>query len=260
VTARSAAHRLATARRWARGLLGCARPCPICGRHARLTGASWRHAYLRCTSCGLIYVSELPAAAEVYASYGAVHRGTYQVEHKLNWSAWRAHKQRTLEALELPLLERSLGGRAGRALEVGCGEGQLLAVLRERGWDASGIELNASLSEQARRLGFLVATAALEEATPSGPFDLVLMVHLIEHLRHPLAALERIRGSLRTEGWLLVETPLRPDLDNIDHLYCFSAAALDLALRRSRFVPRRWFDYVDDHYRHHNLAVAAVAT
>lgn len=259
MTGSSAARRLAAARRWALGLLGRARPCPICGGRSRLAGASWRHAYLRCTSCGLIYVSELPAAAAVHASYVAVHP-TYQVEHKRNWPAWREHKQRTLEALELPHLERSLGGRAGRALEVGCGEGQLLAVLRQRGWDVSGIELNASLSEQARQLGFPVATAPLEDATPSGPFDLVLIVHLLEHLRQPLAALERSRGWLRTGGWLLVETPLRPDLDNIDHLYCFGAAALDLALRRCRFVPRRWFDYVDDHYRHHNLAVAAVAS
>ena len=254
---RSAARRLlATARRWASGLVHD-RPCPICAGPARRAGATCRHAYLRCTGCGLVYVAELPSAREIHATYATVDRAAYQVQHKRDWTAWREHKQRTLEALGVPELERATAARARRALEVGCGEGHLLATLRARGWDARGVELNPSFSEQARALGFPVMTASLEQATPDGRFDLVLLVHLLEHLRDPLAALARVRGWLGPHGWLLVETPLRPDYDNIDHLYCFSAAALDLALRRAGYMPRRWFDYVDDCYRHHNLAVVA---
>ena len=246
---------LATARTWARGLLR-GRPCPICAGPARRAGATWRHAYLRCTRCGLIYVAELPGAAEVHAAYATAGSATYQVEHKRDWAAWREHKQRTLDALGLADLERATARK--RALDLGCGEGQLLTALRDRGWDARGVELNRSLAEQARALGFRVTTAALEQAEPpDAPFDLLLLFHLLEHLRDPLAALERVRGWLGPRGWLLVETPLRPDYDNTDHLYCFSGAALDLALRRTGLLPRRWHDYVDDCYRHHNLAVLA---
>jgi hypothetical protein len=120
-----------------------------------------------------------------------------------------------------------------------------------------GVEVNASLAARARQLGHQVAVSSLEEAAPEPPLTLVVISHLLEHLRDPLQGLRRVRGWLRPGGQLVVETPLHPDYDNIDHLYCFSAAALDLTLRRGGFIPSSWFDYVDDNYRHHNLACRA---
>ncbi|HEU4753709.1 MAG TPA: class I SAM-dependent methyltransferase, partial [Armatimonadota bacterium] len=40
----------------------------------------------------------------------------------------------------------------GRALDAGCGEGQDLAFLAERGYEATGIEFTAPGAEKARRL------------------------------------------------------------------------------------------------------------
>lgn len=213
------------------------------------------HAHLRCRRCDLIFVADLPSHADLMAAYRRVHLSSYQVRHKLDWELWRRHKQLTLDTLGLPAVERSTPG--GEALEVGCGEGQLLSVLQERGWRVRGVEVNASLAARARQLGHQVAVCSLEEAAPERQCSLVVMSHLLEHLRDPLQGLRRVRSWLQPGGQLVVETPLRPDYDNIDHLFCFSAAALDLALRRCGFIPSSWYDYVDDNYRHHNLACRA---
>jgi SAM-dependent methyltransferase len=232
--------------------------CPLCDGRPSPAGASWRHSHLRCGECGLIYVVELPTVDELRATYAQIHHATYQVDHKGDGAAFLAHKQRTLDALGLDELERSA---PRRALDVGCGEGLLLDLLQRRGWHAAGIEINAALAAQAARRGLRVTAAPLEEATPDGGLvDLVVANHLLEHLRAPLEGLRRLAGWLRPGGCLIVETPLRPDFDNIDHLYCFSAAALDLALRCCGLRPRRWYDYIDDHYRHHNLAVCATSS
>jgi len=244
-------------RNWLRGLLEALpgrRPCPVCGGQALPAAASWMHSHLRCRRCDLIFVARLPRQEDLIAAYQRVHLGTYQVRHKEDWEPWMRHKHATLEALGLADHER---GGPGIALDLGCGEGRLLKVLELRGWRAEGLEPNASLAAEARVLGQRVTVGALESFSPARPVQLITMCHLIEHLRRPLAALDRVRGWLAPPALLLVETPLSPDYDNIDHLYCFSAAALARALTRSRFSPLAWFDYVDDNYHHHNLACLA---
>ena len=222
-------------------------------------GASHMHAHLRCRACGLIFVADLPPAEDLRASYQRVHESDFQVAHKTDWAPFLAHKALTLDRLGVAVPE---GDAESRALDLGCGEGVLLGLLRDRGYLPWGLELNPVMAAQARDAGHAVLEGSLEdEAPPAGlpsPFSLVLMNHVIEHLRRPDLALRRIHGWLRPGGSLLLETPMSPDYRNIDHLYYFSAAALELLLTATGFTPVAWMDYVDDNYGHHNIACRAV--
>lgn len=217
------------------------------------------HAHLRCRTCGLIFVADLPPAQDLRASYQRVHESDFQVAHKTDWAPFLQHKALTLDQLGVPLLE---GDAGSRALDLGCGEGVLLGLLRHRGYRAWGLELNPVMAAQARQAGHDVVEGSLEdEVPPAGlpsPFALVLMNHVIEHLRRPDLALRRIHGWLKPGGSLLLETPMGPDYRNIDHLYYFSAAALELLLIATGYTPVAWMDYVDDNYGHHNIACRAV--
>lgn len=236
------------------------RPCPICDGAARAAGSNHLHSYLRCRRCGLIYIAELPSLLDLRRAYERVHLEGYQVRHKRDWGPFLAHKRLTLTALGVPL--PSLGAPAPRALDLGCGEGALLGLLRDLGFEAQGLELNPVLAAEARTAGFEVHLASLEDPHPppslTTPFALILMNHLLEHLRAPGPALARVASWLEPGGRLVVETPLRPDFDNVDHLTCFSAAALERGLLAAGLTPMAWFDYIDGNYGHHNLAVHAV--
>lgn len=237
------------------------RPCPLCdGKKVRPAGASHMHAHLCCGACGLVYVADLPPAEDLRRAYQRVHLSDYQTEHKADWGPWIAHKQRTLDALGLWLPGCGCAGGPS-ALDLGCGEGAMMGVLAERGWQPHGLELNPVLAAEARQAGHAVWEGSLEDpALPEDlprPVELAVMNHIIEHLRDPFAALVRVRKLLRPGGALVLETPQNPDFENIDHLHYFSAAALELALKRAGLTPERWFDYVDDNYGHHNLAVLA---
>ena len=85
-----------------------------------------------------------------------------------------------------------------RVLEVGAGDGKLVAMMREAGLDAHGIDPSPAACAAARAIGVEVANVGVGEAElePASE-DAVVLWHALEHLDDPAAALERIRSWLR---------------------------------------------------------------
>ncbi|MGO7050618.1 class I SAM-dependent methyltransferase [Rhizobium johnstonii] len=100
----------------------------------------------------------------------------------------------------------------GRVLDVGCGNGELLIALRQARPDLElfgldwhfPVETRNSLESQ----GIGLIEAPLEAAElPAQPFDLIVMLQLIEHLWEPEESLQRLVRGLAKDGRLLIETP-----------------------------------------------------
>jgi SAM-dependent methyltransferase len=86
-----------------------------------------------------------------------------------------------------------------RVLDFGCGEGTMLDGLQHCGWQTFGIE--PALDRAFARHGRLFTIPA----TPT--FDLVLALHVLEHVPSPLALLRQLAGACRIGGYLLVAVP-----------------------------------------------------
>ncbi|MDX1951277.1 MAG: class I SAM-dependent methyltransferase [Verrucomicrobiota bacterium] len=97
----------------------------------------------------------------------------------------------------------------GKLLEVGSFMGYFLRLIRESGWDVTGVELVHWAAEFARQEFQLTIHEKLlsELAFPEGYFDAVMMLHVIEHMPDPLRELRELRRITRTGGHLVVETP-----------------------------------------------------
>jgi len=97
-------------------------------------------------------------------------------------------------------------------LDLGCGRGELLGLLREAGVEATGVEGDQALAGAARRRGLEVITGDLLEVlrTQQGDaFGAVTAIHVLEHLqpqRLP-AVLAEVRRVLRPQGLFLAECP-----------------------------------------------------
>jgi 2-polyprenyl-3-methyl-5-hydroxy-6-metoxy-1,4-benzoquinol methylase len=183
------------------------RPCPLCGaRHNPPDGDA--HAVPRpvtCTRCGLVFVDPVPAEATDAATYGAGYYEPWQRdEERPRRRMWR----RRLRALD------ARAGRRGALLDVGCGDGLFLRVARDAGWRIDGIEFSPEgAARAAARLGRPVAIGDLAAAAVlPGPFDVVTVWHVLEHLPEPRPMLAAAHRRLRSGGLLVVAVP---NLDNI---------------------------------------------
>ncbi len=107
----------------------------------------------------------------------------------------------------LPLLE----GR-GPVLDLGCGRGELLGLLREQGIEATGVEADPALAGAARRRGLRVVEGDVLEVLlrlGDASTGAVAAIHLLEHLPagRLLKVLAEVRRVLEPGGVVLAECP-----------------------------------------------------
>lgn len=110
-------------------------------------------------------------------------------------------------------------GRPPRLLDVGCGTGFLLERLADRGFSGVGVDLSPESVEHAtRRLREIGADERLSAIVgsayepPDGPFDLICLTDVLEHLEDPRACLRALRARLAPDGLLVISTPNRRSL------------------------------------------------
>lgn len=108
----------------------------------------------------------------------------------------------------LTFLERTgLLATPKRILEIGCGKGELLRLLRERGHDVAAIDADRDVVEQSPpELGVQLASGdALP--FPDASFDLVLSFDVLEHIPDSDRHLREVRRVLKPGGHYLLQTP-----------------------------------------------------
>ena len=159
-------------------------------------GPDTRFTLVRCRTCRLVYLDPRPAADEI----GDYYSDDYNVPHAGGRLARLEESYRLRQQREVVRWLAELRPGRGRLLDVGCGAGELLAALRDDGWEACGVEpspRSAALAARAR--GLDVRTAPFEHADLGPPgFDAVVFAGVLEHLPDPVAALRRAAScSLR---------------------------------------------------------------
>ncbi len=98
--------------------------------------------------------------------------------------------------------------RQGRVLDVGCGNGERLELLKQLGWIVKGTDLDQHAVDAARRKGLDVDCGELKFMNyPSDSFDAVIMSHVIEHVPHPRELLTECARVLKPGGRVVMLTP-----------------------------------------------------
>lgn len=124
----------------------------------------------------------------------------------------RTEIKRRLEVY-LPLIDAMKQGKATVSiLDVGCGRGEWLELLREKGCSARGIDINRMALQQCREYGLDVAEAdvlAYLQGLTRGSLDVITGFHIAEHLpfRTLVAMLDEVLAVLRPGGLIVLETP-----------------------------------------------------
>lgn len=113
----------------------------------------------------------------------------------------------------LPLIHKhGIGGEAAPILDVACGRGEWLELLKEENLRATGLDINGVLVNQCRERGLDVVQQDLFEylrTTSNESLGAVSAFHIVEHLtvEDLIAFLDHALRVLRAGGLLLLETP-----------------------------------------------------
>jgi SAM-dependent methyltransferase len=143
-----------------------------------------------------------------------------------------------------------------RLLDVGCGYGGFVSLMRGRGWDAEGIDPSPTTVAAASAKGIPVRLGTLDAFSRSGEaYRAITMFYVLEHVFDPMAALRKVFALLEPGGVLLIRVPdttpivqllspfgLGGELyDPPFHLFDFPPRVLAMMLAEARFVKIRTF-------------------
>jgi 2-polyprenyl-3-methyl-5-hydroxy-6-metoxy-1,4-benzoquinol methylase len=244
--------------------------CPVCLNPVTapaLTGSDLlfestsKHFTLHtCASCRCLFLNPMPGDEEIAGFYPTQYwwsssksgNGTLKkLEAVYRRLALRDHVQFILRASE--------DRRGVDLLDVGCGSGTLLGLLKARGIRPTGVDFSSEAARVAEQEnGVRVVVGSLSQAGfPDASFDIVTLFHVMEHVTNPRSVLSEVSRILKPDGAVVLQVPNIDSwqfkafgakwygLDIPRHVIDYSKDSMLKLLAASGFVPRR--------IRHFNL-------
>jgi SAM-dependent methyltransferase len=248
--------------------------CVLCGseRFALLFRASDRlyrttreeFAVVRCGSCGLMRLDPQPTAAQLHRYYPDSYwfapgdNTAGRLEEAYRRLVLRDH----VRFVEGALRSASNAGCRGPLLDVGCGGGLFLGMMRERGFPAVGLDVSGEAARSAWKRHGVPALCGTLDRAPFGAetFACITMFHVLEHLFDPRGFLMAAHHLLMAGGRLVVQVPnaaswqarlLGPSWNGMDvprHLFDFRGCDLEKMVASCGFavVGRKYFSLRDN--------------
>jgi SAM-dependent methyltransferase len=231
-------------------------PCALCG------GGNFRKflgcegfSYVKCNDCSLVQINPQPDPREVrlrYTDYFGDDYCNYELENEANYLNLQklALADAGFYRLEAELMADEGGPSVApgpKVLDIGCATGAMPAFLKERGWQALGVEISPAAEYAGKHYGLDIRGMQLEDCRfPDEYFDLALASHFIEHLNDPGGFLREVRRILRPGACLMLTTPNIGSFQArlfknrwrsaiFDHLYLFSKKTITALLRANDF-------------------------
>ena len=179
------------------------------------------------------------------------------------------------------LIKKISGLNNGKLLDIGCGTGEFLKIMKESEWEVQGLEPDAGARKQATE-NFELTVDEPEHLfkLAENQFDVITMWHVLEHVHRLHAYMDQIKSLLKSGGTLIIAVPNYQswDADHYQsewaaydvprHLYHFSVSSMENLLGQHGFklqeIKRMPFDgfYVSllsEKYRHDRIKLISGA-
>ncbi len=251
--------------------------CPICGGPpaseiaVNFTGVTsdvkpWPRvsSLLVCSGCGLLHkrttVEWFRDIDVIYEDYEAYHQG-HGAEQSVRQREVSELSPRSALLVQFAKEELTLPS-SGRLLDVGCGNGALLRSFAAEfpSWELVGVDRSESGADVVRAIPGVERFVVGGPADAPGRYDLISLVHVLEHVPEPLPFLSEVAARLAPRGAVLIDVPCfgaNPfDLVVVDHVMHFSFTTLRELSRRAGYALRA---YSSDLIRKEHAALLTLA-
>ena len=187
-----------------------------------------------CAACGLLQKEISPAWSDlcqkIYGAYRIYHQGAGE-EQKARAAGGQLKPRSELLAEYLSNASKLSG--VGTALDIGSGNGPFLRAMAKvfPDWSVTGSDMSDRFRDEIERIGPKVSFRLTSElATSADTYDVVSLIHSLEHIPAPADYLEKVKRHIKESGFLFIQVPdaeLNPfDLVVADHASHFSKATL----------------------------------
>jgi len=145
-------------------------------------------------------------APEIDASKLTNEESAY-IETQLQANAWKFNNQANI-------IKKHLSLKDFKALDIGCGGGLFLSLLKQEGAEVVGIELSDSRAQYAKgkhnlEIHKYPIESGFWQKGYANHFDAVTLWDVIEHVNFPFQTLQSAANVLKQGGLLLIDTPCR---------------------------------------------------
>ena len=197
----------------------------------------------QCISCGLIQLENAPVSY-----YKEVIR-----------AAAFSEEMRGFRVDQFKQFVKKYSLQEKKVVEIGCGKGEFLSLMKKAGTDAYGIEYSDESVQYCLENNLKVEKLYIEKEDDQiqhGPFDCFFIMNFFEHLPDPNTVLKSLYKNLSADGLGLIEVPnfdmiLKNNLFSEfinDHLFYFTKDTLKLTLELNGFeiieCNEIWYDYI----------------
>ena len=197
-----------------------------------------------CDKCAIAMLHPFPTDEELKKLYscgnyrtGAGKRFGFLIEFLIHLE--RIRKRRRINQFIKP----------GKILDIGCGRGLFLDVMRRGGWNTIGTELNEETASYAIKTydSKIFTGDIIQHKLPAESLDAVNINQVLEHLKNPHKVIEESHRLLRKGGILIISVPdLRSPqftigkenwflLDLPYQLFHFTEEGLSKVLKKNKF-------------------------
>tara|TARA_B100002003_G_scaffold23744_1_gene19616 strand:- start:70 stop:1053 length:984 start_codon:yes stop_codon:yes gene_type:complete len=228
--------------------------CIFCGKEATISvlknipknGKTYNIS--ECAECRIAVTHPFPSGDELARLYSCGNYRTNQGKRFGNLIEALIHLGRLIKRRRITRYIKP-----GRILDIGCGRGLFLDVMRRGGWSVLGTELSKETASYAAAVyGLEVLTGDLNKhQLPGESLDAININQVLEHLKNPAEVLTECRRLLRKGGLLVISVP---DLRSLQftvgkenwflldlpcHLFHFTEEGLKGLLKKNGFHIRR---------------------
>lgn len=184
-------------------------------------------AYLKCSECGTLVTAKMPREEipQVSNDDGGLYGREYWFSHQeqdLGFSNIFVRSRSDLSERCLHWLRTVLKYRLppAKTLELGCAHGAFVALLRQVGFDSTGLELSPWVVDFSRRtfkVPVLCGPVEEQQIEPAS-LDIIALMDVLEHLPDPVGTMRHCLGLLKPDGILVIQTPRYQEQKTYDEM------------------------------------------